>query len=396
MSSIAIYYHELREKTLREEINSLEKDYIFGADPTELADYLFGRYALSTIEIDSSRKIEGEPVTVKERVRDSFGDVVEREVTRVRLIFPIVVKDHIETTLELRASQQYLRDFGFEYDPQEGRIVVVCEAREVGTIKEEVKQTFEWKNTDVNQQNGTLKQFIIDLINERKSKLEETDKNFEKFMAEAGIPVRLKEKENDPSITVEVKRELVNLVKPKAEIKKEPTLREKDLLAVIRLISSTARSFEDTPKTFSKLGETDLRDVILSGLNGVFEGEATGETFSKLGKTDIRLNIKDGNILIAECKLWTGPSKLADAIDQLFRYLNLRQNFGIIIFFCKARGFTSLVEIAKQTTAEHPTFNPGLREISETHFSSSNTFPEDSRKRVDIHYIFFNLYAGEE
>src|SRR3990172_1124962 len=92
MTSIAEYYHGMREQALREEIDSCEKEYILGVDPTEFAGYLFDRYALNTIEIDGSRRIEGEPVTVRERGRDSFGDVFEREVTRVRLIFPVVVK----------------------------------------------------------------------------------------------------------------------------------------------------------------------------------------------------------------------------------------------------------------------------------------------------------------
>jgi len=40
---------------------------------------------------------------------------------------------------------------------------------------------------------------------------------------------------------------------------------------VIRLIDAQGASFERTPEVFAKLGEEDLRDIILSMLNAIFE-----------------------------------------------------------------------------------------------------------------------------
>jgi len=91
------------------------------------------------------------------------------------------------------------------------------------------------------------------------------------------------------------------------------------------------------------MGEEDLRDVILSSLNGVFEGDAHGEAFSKQGKTDIDLKITKGGVFIAECKFWDGKKTLEEAVSQVLDYLTWRQSHGLIILFSRNQGFTSVL-----------------------------------------------------
>jgi len=161
------------------------------------------------------------------------------------------------------------------------------------------------------------------------------------------------------------------------------------------MIKNIGLQFEVTPKVFSKLEEEELRDIVLSNLNTVFEGGATGETFSKNGKTDILLRITSGNILIAECKYWEGEKAYQEAIDQLFRYLTWRQNYGILITFSKRQSFSKVLEAAKACIPTHKTFKIGISECSATHFESHHSFPDDLNKSVEIHQLFFNLYASE-
>ena len=75
---------------------------------------------------------------------------------------------------------------------------------------------------------------------------------------------------------------------------------------------------------------------------------ATGEAFSKSGKTDILLRVRDGVVLVAECKFWHGAKKYGETIDQLFGYLTWRQTYGIVITFSKNKGLTGVAEAAKE------------------------------------------------
>jgi hypothetical protein len=167
-------------------------------------------------------------------------------------------------------------------------------------------------------------------------------------------------------------------------------------LDVISLIDSAGRQFEITPSSYAKLTEMNLRDIILGYLNIVFESGATGETFSKRGKTDIYLVIPKGGILVAECKYWDGAKAYQDTIDQLFRYLTWRQNYGIIITFSKNANFSNVLGETEQAVTSHPGYKTGFRKVSESHFESQHLHPEAPRIRmVEIHHLFYNLFVSQ-
>lgn len=153
------------------------------------------------------------------------------------------------------------------------------------------------------------------------------------------------------------------------------------------------RSWELSPLTYQKFEEEELRDIILSSLNSVFRGSATGETFSKKGKTDIYLNIPQGQILIAECKIWDGAKKFLETIDQILGYLTWRNSYGIVINFSKNKGFTDVLETSFEEIPKHSQYRKGIDKIEATHFVSYNSLPEDEKKLVELHYLTYNLYA---
>ena len=65
------------------------------------------------------------------------------------------------------------------------------------------------------------------------------------------------------------------------------------------LLDQSGKGFETTPRTYGKLEEEELRNVLLGHLNAVFlADEATGETFSKRGKTDIFLRVSGGAVQV--------------------------------------------------------------------------------------------------
>jgi hypothetical protein len=161
---------------------------------------------------------------------------------------------------------------------------------------------------------------------------------------------------------------------------------------IIEIIDNSCRQFERTPKTYARSGEEDLRNTILVGLNGVFEGRATGETFSVRGKTDIYLNIEKGNILICECKFWEGCQQYRDTIDQLLRYLSWRNNYGIMITFSKRKDFSRILAEIESVVTKHSSYNKGFRELVSNHSLSIHRLPMDDGKEVEIHHLFYNLH----
>jgi len=164
---------------------------------------------------------------------------------------------------------------------------------------------------------------------------------------------------------------------------------------VVDLFNKGGRSFERKPIVHSKLAEEELRDFLLSWLDAFFEGKATGETYSKMGKTDIHLRLGRDDIVIVECKIWHGERYLHEGIDQLFQYLTWRENFGIVIMFCKLKSFTEIVEKAKTVVKNHASYvNSSLTIQGRSDFSAFHTFPGDARKRVLVRYLLFNLYYG--
>ena len=111
---------------------------------------------------------------------------------------------------------------------------------------------------------------------------------------------------------------------------------------------------EKTARTFSKLYEEELRDVILSSLNTHYRGSATGETFNKRGKSDIHIPFDNKSTYIGECKIWTGKGLFLDAINQLFSYMRWRDTkTSLIIFNKKNKDFFKILETVENILSEH-------------------------------------------
>jgi len=57
------------------------------------------------------------------------------------------------------------------------------------------------------------------------------------------------------------------------------------------------------------------------------------------------------------------------------------------------KGFTDVIEKAVKATMGHQTYiKDSYRKIDDSYFITQHTFPEDSRKRVEVHHLLFNLY----
>ncbi len=392
--SITVYYRVALEQ-IKALVISQSDEYILGVNPDEYAEYLYSKYELPRVERDPAREISVAQERSWQTVPE-FRSEVQHEFITARIEYPIVTRPLIEQVLSRTSSSWSPVLRKFEY--HDG-IIIIRSDPEPGEIKqtiENLEQLFGWKNADVEAGNKQLRQAIPNFIRGRVEKVRRDKETFEKAVQQVSIPLKIKNPEQLPMVDLRVRKELRPLMPPKAEKPKEFFLEKVHVLTILEMISRIGFQFEVTPKVFGGLEEESLRDVILSNLNTVFQGGGTGETFSKLGKTDIHLNIAQGSILIAECKYWEGEKAYHEAIDQLFRYLTWRQNYGILIIFSRRHGFTSILETAKSCIRAHKTYKSGFSEHSLTHFESHHFFPEDQNKTVEIHHLIFNLYIPKE
>ena len=94
----------------------------------------------------------------------------------------------------------------------------------------------------------------------------------------------------------------------------------------------------------------------------------------------------------ASCNFWSGVKAYKDAVEQLFDYLTWRQNYGVLLHFCRLKDMTIAVSEGQRGTTEHQSFTTRtLHAQSETRFTSRHTHPQDANKLVEIFHLFVDL-----
>lgn len=386
-------YYGALQKQVRGEILRESEEQIIGTNEEELAKYFYDKYALSPIEEDKGREISWDIqdylATVPAYKRESFhrqqGDLHDFQCQKVAIEVPIKPNEYIHDIARLRTSSYSIsysdrkfnwkndkistsvetKGYGFEYDENEI-------AKEVERAYKRIKETIKSKNSDIERGNRELWTYIQRIINERKEEITKNKDKIKSLTKKINIP--LKKKESYPSQSINlVQKPIVQRIKPKATLPVEYILEESNVGDIIKFLDNQAKNFEKTPKAVKSLEEEDLRDLLLSNLNTIFEGDATGETFSKKGKTDIYLKIDKGNILVSECKIWNGKSLYIDTIDQLRSYLTWRNNYGIIISFVRIKTFTKVLRESESSIKSHDSYLNNFRKIDETHFVSNHS-----------------------
>jgi len=386
-------YYRVALGKIKEEVRSKDDGYILGVDLDEYANYLFEDYALPEIEIDKGREKIIQKIKERQEARDDFGHSYDKEIVKAKITIFFKPKHNLEWSLKLRPSKAYVHIFPIKI--QGASLTLETLAKE-SDINSELRMFFEEvenKNKEIEPQNQQLKQQTYAIVKQRQEKIRDEEDKFEALIDKVSIPLVRQEGVVIPDRTkLEIAEEYKILVPPTATKRTEPALEKEKVNAVIGLIEGCCRSWELSPQTYLGFEEEKLRDIILSSLNSVFRGSATGETFSKRGKTDIYLNIPQGQILIAECKIWDGAKKFHETIDQILGYLTWRNSYGIIINFSKNKGFTDVLETLFKEIPNHPQYRKGQNKLEETHFVSYNSLPEDEKKLVELHYLNYNLF----
>ena len=409
--SISDYYRNLITE-VRTVILKETKEQIIGSETEELAQYYFKNFSLSPIEFDSERDITWTPEdyvkTIHAHEREyGYQELGDLNVScqRIKVEIPIIFNKDLDKISNLHSSVSYLGGHD-KYTWSNNQISFNIETKGYGTNMNEdgmaqainggierIKETIERKNNDINKENENLLSQIRILIEERKSEIKRSKDTLEALTKKIDIPLKKIAQPGARKISLEQKPIIKN-IKPTPHIPEEYRLDENKVTEIIEVIDNQSKSFEKTPQALEPLNEENLRDLILSNINSIFQGKATGETFSKKGKTDIYLNIDKGNILIFECKIWGGKKLFFDTINQLRNYLTWRHNYGVVIFFVKVKNFTKILSEILSNIKESESYINGAKKLNDTHFIGNHKL-DDEDKIVNIHFLFYNLYISK-
>ncbi|QCX73706.1 hypothetical protein C9F11_47165 (plasmid) [Streptomyces sp. YIM 121038] len=214
-----------------------------------------------------------------------------------------------------------------------------------------IEKNLDSARSEIAGHNEFLRKTVSERVSLRKRKIL-ADRELE---AALGIPVR--QHDGPPAFSVPVsRRQVMPRRHPVAAQPFQPEweLLEKDYEEAIRVITHSRNALERTPGTIAKLGEEDIRNLLLVSLNSTFMGASGGELFNGDGKTDILVRVEDRNVFIGECKIWDGPKVVGDALTQLLKYHVWRDSKGALLLFIRRGDATSTIRKAIQKIEEHP------------------------------------------
>jgi hypothetical protein len=288
-----------------------------------------------------------------------WGEIRTRRVTRFVLVVPYEGDKDVFTlqanrwstmppeVLELRDGELRLVIDDPPSDPVAARLRFDEQIRNI-------EGYLAWSRQQIDEHNRQIRDEIPGMVARRRDQLLAA----RNLQADIGYPVRRRADADRYSTPVRRKT-----VKPQSQrrpaggrvpFKPEPAMDDADYRAALEVLRSQQNALERTPSLAAGLKEEQIRDLLLLGLNAQFEGAAGGELFNGEGKTDILIRVDDRNIFIGECKVWSGPKTMDEALDQLFRYLVWRDTKAALLLFIRRQDVTAVIERAIAKIEEHP------------------------------------------
>ena len=164
-----------------------------------------------------------------------------------------------------------------------------------------------------------------------------------------------------------------------------------DFEYILELAEGVVNVMERSPRTFSRMGEEELRDILLVILNAHFRGGATGETFNYGGKTDILIRHEGRNVFIGECKIWRGAAEFTRALDQLLGYTTWRDTKAALVVFNRRQNLTKVLRQIPSLLVAHPCYKATKEARGETHFRCIFRHKVDNDREVTLAVLVFDV-----
>ncbi|MHA1344370.1 MAG: hypothetical protein ACTSQG_10305 [Promethearchaeota archaeon] len=394
---------EGQKKSLINEIENLDRNYILNVSEEDLIQFLLSKYSPEPPEIKRDKIYQEEPREVDIDVSQDYNRMIRdrskpyyMKGTEFTFVIPF---DGAKGLFHFQPSQFTLNPPIGEIQDQAIRIsfrTLSYDSNEVKKIKNEfnkqlseISKYLEWVKNDLDDYNNSIENIARQVISNKKKKhLDELN------MAEAiGVPIKKREDTKSTYVVPTVRRKPIierPVVKEKG-FKPEPILSLQDYEYILDVIKNMAIVMERSPKAFINTKEEDLRNHFLVQLNGHFEGQATGETFNFSGKTDILIRYEGRNVFIAECKFWEGDKKFLETIDQLLGYLSWRDTKTAIIIFNRKKDFSKVLSKILEVVKTHACYKPDINIKEDTVFRYVFHQQNDTNRELYLTVMAFDV-----
>ena len=386
---------------MADEIGSLSEARVLNTSLEVLCDYFVEKYRVEPLVIDESgiQSDYGDTqIDVSRRVEYAvFGQGGPTHVTGTRITFFVPFSGDPElfkyrpSTFSLSHLQGVVRgnELVFVYDrtTQEAPNIRSEFDRELQSVQQYLSRI----SDQVEQFNSTIRPKASQNIGARREKLLQDRGIIEGL----GFPLRRRSGVPATYASPEVKRRIVPQLPPVSTTpyRPDPTLAMDKYEHILSVISNMVMVMERSPSAFRTMKEEDLRQHFLVQLNGQYEGQATGETFNYEGKTDILIRVEGKNIFIAECKFWTGPAGLSEALDQLLAYTSWRDTKAALLIFNRETTMSTVLRRIPQAVQGHANYKDDLNYDSESGFRYVFSHRDDPDRELTVTVLAFDVPA---
>lgn len=389
-----------QEGRIREEIQSLNADYILNVSEEDLLASLAAKYTLdipilneSEISVDYGEQ----KIDVSHDWTRGFDGPGPFYVAGTRVTF-IVPFEGDPNLFDVR-PQQFSHSLSGSPAQIEGTEIHITYAG-ANLNAETARRSFDGELNQIRQNLANLKT-AIDRHNANLSEVarSEIQKRKNKLLADAnlasatGFPIR--RRHGVPTTyAVPVQKRKPKIETPvvaSGKFQPEPALAMAEYDEILGIIRNMVQVMERSPKAFEKMGEEDLRTQFLVQLNGQYEGRATGETFNYQGRTDILIREGDRNVFIAECKFWAGEKQYLQTIDQVLSYLSWRDTKAAVLIFNRNVNFTEVLAQIVESTPKHANYKRTIGKLDESSFRYVFHLPGDPNRELTLSVLAFNV-----
>ena len=387
------------ERALGDEVNSLSENEVLNTSQEDLVRYLVAKYRFDVPHIDEDN-IRADYGDAKIDVSGDFRRFIRDRsrpfhISGTRITFNVpfsgdpdlfkcqpsrrslsppratVGKDQLTFTYELTAEE--LSQVGDRFD------------RDLSATQDHLGYVV----ADVSGFNSGLRENAGSKIDARRAKLLQD----REIVASLRFPLQRAKETPSTFVTPDVKRRPPprKPVASPGQFSPEPELGMEDYEHILSVLSNMVTVMERSPGAFKSMKEEDLRWQFLVQLNGHYEGRATGETFNAEGKTDILIREEGKNIFIAECKFWTGPKGLTQALDQLLGYTTWRDTKAALLVFNRGRNMSTVLDGVSRAAENHPNYKAARGTGLETQFRYVFGHRDDPNREIIVTFLVFDV-----
>jgi hypothetical protein len=347
-------------------IGRISIEQILGTTDQEIIDGLIRDASASCPELKVD-ETEALPVEEYAQVVGQYGGggQITHQVPRWRFVIPFTGDRRIFRSRASQSKSSLSRPAALDVREDELELFVDGPTqpdkvrRALDTEIEIVQQYLDWARMDCETHNARLRADVPGLVRQRRQQVEE----LRSTQAEIGLPIRHR---GDPSqIPVPLTRKSVRLSREQPDTESAPSsstppprwvLQDADYEEALRVLGYWRDSLERAPSIADGRGEEEIRDLLLAGLNSVFQGTAAGEVFNGAGKTDILVRQDGVNVFIGECKNWHGDSSMYEALDQIFKYAVWRDTRTAVLLFIHNSDVTAVIQKALEIIRHRENF----------------------------------------